>query len=81
MFYVYINLLKPILRLVVIIFQRGGMKPGQSILIHSGIGGVGQAAITYCLFYGLTVFTTVGNDQRKEMLKKLFPQIPGMKFQ
>lgn len=60
-----------------IFFQRGLIQRGESILIHSGAGGVGQAAIRYCLFYGLTVFTTVGNEQRKEFIKKLFPQIPG----
>lgn len=39
---------------------RGGMKKGESILIHSGSGGVGQAAIAIALSMGCRVFTTVG---------------------
>ena len=39
---------------------RGQMKHGESILIHSGSGGVGQAAIAVALSYGCKVFTTVG---------------------
>lgn len=39
---------------------RGGMKKGESILIHSGSGGVGQAAIAIALSMGCRVFATVG---------------------
>ncbi|KAJ8018446.1 Fatty acid synthase [Holothuria leucospilota] len=39
---------------------RGQMKAGESILIHSGSGGVGQAAIAVALSYGCKVYTTVG---------------------
>lgn len=39
---------------------RGGMKKGESVLIHSGSGGVGQAAIAIALSMGCRVFTTVG---------------------
>ncbi|KAL1480337.1 hypothetical protein MTO96_051115 [Rhipicephalus appendiculatus] len=38
----------------------GHMRPGESVLIHSGSGGVGQAAISIALSMGCTVFTTVG---------------------
>ncbi|KAG5894596.1 hypothetical protein JTB14_038126 [Gonioctena quinquepunctata] len=54
---------------------RGRMKHGDSILIHSGTGGVGQAAIRYALFHGCTVYTTVSNQQKAEYLMKLFPQL------
>ncbi|KAG5878855.1 Fatty acid synthase, partial [Gonioctena quinquepunctata] len=54
---------------------RGRMKHGDSILIHSGTGGVGQAAIRYALFHGCTVYTTVSNQQKAEFLMKLFPQL------
>ncbi|KAH7955317.1 hypothetical protein HPB52_000277 [Rhipicephalus sanguineus] len=40
----------------------GHMRPGESVLIHSGSGGVGQAAISIALSMGCTVFTTVGVD-------------------
>ncbi|KAH7986441.1 hypothetical protein HPB51_026667 [Rhipicephalus microplus] len=39
---------------------RGNMRPGESLLVHSGSGGVGQAAISIALSMGCTVFTTVG---------------------
>ncbi|TMW54903.1 hypothetical protein DOY81_000136, partial [Sarcophaga bullata] len=54
---------------------RGQMKKGEKILIHAGSGGVGQAAISIALHHGLTVFTTVGNKDKREFLKKRFPQL------
>lgn len=39
---------------------RGRMRRGETVLIHSGSGGVGQAAITIALSMGCRVFTTVG---------------------
>lgn len=54
---------------------RGQMKKGESILIHAGSGGVGQAAISVALSHGLTVFTTVGSVEKREYLKKRFPQL------
>ena len=39
---------------------RGRMQPGETVLIHSGSGGVGQAAIAIALSLGCRVFTTVG---------------------
>ncbi|GAB0091808.1 Fatty acid synthase [Sergentomyia squamirostris] len=54
---------------------RGQMKKGESILIHAGSGGVGQAAISVALSGGLTVFTTVGSKDKREFLKKTFPQL------
>uniref|UniRef100_A0A146M080 Fatty acid synthase n=1 Tax=Lygus hesperus TaxID=30085 RepID=A0A146M080_LYGHE len=51
----------------------GRMKKGESILIHSGSGGVGQAAIRIAQYEGLEVFTTVGTPEKKEFLLKNFP--------
>jgi fatty acid synthase len=59
---------------------RGKMKRGESILIHAGSGGVGQAAISVALNAGLTVFTTVGSKEKREFLKKNFPQVKLSKF-
>lgn len=39
---------------------RGRMQRGETVLIHSGSGGVGQAAIAIALSLGCRVFTTVG---------------------
>lgn len=57
------------------LFVRGNLKPGESILIHAGSGGVGQAAISVALHLGCTVFTTVGTTHKREFLKKTFPQL------
>ncbi|XP_014471165.1 PREDICTED: fatty acid synthase-like [Dinoponera quadriceps] len=57
------------------LFIRGRLKPGESVLIHAGSGGVGQAAISVALHAGCTVFTTVGTPQKREYLKRTFPQL------
>ncbi|XP_063931279.1 fatty acid synthase [Zophobas morio] len=54
---------------------RGRMKPGESILIHAGTGGVGQASIAIALHMGCKVFTTVGSQAKRDFLKKTFPQL------
>lgn len=54
---------------------RGRMKKGESILIHAGSGGVGQAAISVALQAGLKVFTTVGSKEKRDFLKKNFPKV------
>jgi len=59
---------------------RGGLQAGESVLIHSGSGGVGQAAISICLSLGCQVFTTVGSYQKREFLKSVFPQLNDKSF-
>lgn len=51
------------------------MRRGESVLIHAGTGGVGQAAIAIALHMGCTVFTTVGSQEKRDFLKKTFPQL------
>ncbi|XP_030748833.1 fatty acid synthase-like isoform X2 [Sitophilus oryzae] len=51
------------------------LKPTDSVLIHSGTGGVGQAAINLALGKGCTVYTTVGTPEKRELLKKLHPEL------
>ncbi|XP_005094185.1 fatty acid synthase [Aplysia californica] len=59
---------------------RGRIKKGERILIHSGSGGVGQAAIAVALSYGCEVFTTVGSTEKREYLKQIFPQLKDRNF-
>ncbi|XP_055874982.1 fatty acid synthase-like [Biomphalaria glabrata] len=59
---------------------RGHIKKGDKVLIHSGSGGVGQAAISVALSYGCEVFTTVGSNEKKEYLKSIFPQLTDRNF-
>lgn len=51
------------------------MKRGHTILIHSGTGGVGLAAIGLALHVGCKVFVTVGTKEKREFLKEKFPQL------
>ncbi|XP_029178050.1 fatty acid synthase-like [Nylanderia fulva] len=57
------------------LFVRGRLKRGETVLIHTGAGAVGQAAITIALHAGCTVFTTVGTLEKRLYLKKIFPQL------
>ncbi|CAM5096781.1 unnamed protein product [Natator depressus] len=59
---------------------RGGMKKGESVLIHSGSGGVGQAAISIALSMGCRVFATVGSVEKREYLQTRFPQLDANSF-
>nr|QMX41630.1 fatty acid synthase FAS2 [Dioryctria abietella] len=54
---------------------RGRMRRGESVLIHAGTGGVGQAAIAIALHAGCTVFTTVGTADKRAFLHQRFPQL------
>lgn len=54
---------------------RGRLTPGQSVLIHAGTGGVGQASIAIALHMGCTVYTTVSSQAKRDFLKKRFPQL------
>jgi NADPH:quinone reductase-like Zn-dependent oxidoreductase len=56
-------------------FLRSKLSKGQSILIHAGTGGVGQAAIRVALDIGCEIFTTCQKN-KIEYLQKLFPEIP-----
>ncbi|KAI2643562.1 reducing type I polyketide synthase 10 [Xylaria nigripes] len=47
---------------------RANLRAGETILIHSGAGGVGIAAIQLALAAGAEVFTTVSTDEKKEYL-------------
>ncbi|KAJ5758194.1 uncharacterized protein N7511_006888 [Penicillium nucicola] len=44
------------------------IQPGESVLIHSGTGGTGQAAIQIAKNAGAIVFATVGSQSKKQFL-------------
>ncbi|KAI1416669.1 putative polyketide synthase [Hypoxylon sp. FL1857] len=52
------------------------LRPGESILIHSASGGVGQAAIQLAKQVGATIFATAGNQEKRDWLSRTF-DIPG----
>jgi len=46
------------------------IQAGQSILIHAGAGGIGQAAINVCLKRGCRVYTTCSSSKRQFLIDK-----------
>jgi len=54
----------------------GKMKKDNKVLIHSGTGGVGQAAIHLALYEECEVFTTVGSIEKRNFIRETFPSIP-----
>nr|WP_204807610.1 type I polyketide synthase [Mycobacterium riyadhense] len=44
---------------------------GDKVLIHSGTGGVGQAAIAIARSFGADIFATAGSQQRRETLRAM----------
>lgn len=58
------------------LYLSGKMKKDDKVLIHSGTGGVGQAAIHLALYEGCEVFTTVGSIEKRDFIRKTFPSIP-----
>jgi NADPH:quinone reductase-like Zn-dependent oxidoreductase/NAD(P)-dependent dehydrogenase (short-subunit alcohol dehydrogenase family) len=50
----------------------GRLSKGQSVLIHSGAGGVGLAAIQVSQMLGVEVFTTVGSERKVKYLMETY---------
>ncbi|SON57685.1 Beta-ketoacyl-acyl-carrier-protein synthase I [Hartmannibacter diazotrophicus] len=53
------------------VFQRGGLKAGETLLIHGGSSGIGTTAIMLAKAFGARVFTTAGSDEKCEACRKL----------
>ncbi|AVO77820.1 MULTISPECIES: NAD(P)H-quinone oxidoreductase [Klebsiella] len=51
------------------VFQLGKLQPGESILIHGGASGIGTTAILLCHALGMTVYATVGQDEKIAALR------------
>ncbi len=47
------------------------LRKGQRVLIHSAMGGVGQAAIALARHAGAEVYATAGSDAKREQLRAL----------
>jgi NADPH2:quinone reductase len=47
------------------IFERGGLKPGEWLLVHGGGGGIGTTAIQLATALGAKVITTVGSAAKQ----------------
>ncbi len=53
------------------VFERGGLKAGETILIHGGSSGIGTTAIQLAREFGARIFTTVGNAEKARACEEL----------
>ena len=53
------------------VFDRGGLKSGETILIHGGTSGIGTTAIQLAKAFGATVIATAGSDEKCDACRKL----------
>ncbi|GAA4041921.1 hypothetical protein GCM10022409_29920 [Hymenobacter glaciei] len=53
------------------VFQRGGLLPGETLLVHGGSSGIGTTAIQLAKALGSQVAVTAGDDAKCEACRKL----------
>ncbi len=53
------------------VFERGGLKRGETLLVHGGTSGIGTTAIKLAKQLGARVITTAGSDEKCEACRKL----------
>jgi len=53
------------------VFERGGLKAGETILIHGGSSGIGTMAIQLAKAFGAKVIVTVGSKDKAEACVRL----------
>jgi NADPH2:quinone reductase len=53
------------------VFERGALKPGETLLVHGGTSGIGTTAIQLAKSFGATVVTTTGSPEKCEAARKL----------
>src|SRR6476659_5131791 len=53
------------------VFERGGLKAGETLLVHGGSSGIGTTAIQLAKQFGANVFVTAGSDEKCEACRNL----------
>lgn len=53
------------------VFQRGGLRTGESFLVHGGSSGIGTTAIQLAKAFGARVFATAGSSEKCEACRTL----------
>ena len=53
------------------VFERGGLRSGETLLIHGGSSGIGTMAIQLAKAFGAKVFVTVGSQDKIDACLKL----------
>ncbi len=53
------------------VFERGALKPGETLLVHGGSSGIGTTAIQLAKAFGSRVFTTAGSAEKCRACEEL----------
>lgn len=53
------------------LLERGGLRAGESLLVHAGAGGVGSAAVQLGVAQGARVFATAGGPEKLRLCREL----------
>ena len=53
------------------LFERGGLKSGESVLVHGGTSGIGTTAIQLAKAFGARVIATAGSDEKCAACRQL----------
>lgn len=53
------------------VFERGGLRPGEVLLVHGGTSGIGTTAIGLGKAFGATVIATAGSAEKVEACRRL----------
>ncbi|NUB23968.1 NAD(P)H-quinone oxidoreductase [Azospirillum brasilense] len=53
------------------VFERGALKPGETLLVHGGSSGIGTTAIQLAKAFGAKVFTTAGSAEKCRACEEL----------
>lgn len=53
------------------LFQRGGLRAGERVLVHGGTSGIGTTAIQLARVFEATVLATAGSDEKCEACRRL----------
>ena len=53
------------------VFMRGGLKAGESFLVHGGTSGIGTTAIQLARAFGARAFATAGSDEKCRVCEDL----------
>ncbi len=53
------------------VFERGGLKEGETLLVHGGSSGIGTTAIQLAKQFGARVIVTAGSEEKCDACRKL----------
>jgi putative PIG3 family NAD(P)H quinone oxidoreductase len=53
------------------LFEMGGARKGQRVLIHGGTSGIGTTALMLCREFGIEAFATAGSEEKCTVIREL----------